>query len=403
MTLTVTDASGNSSTATATVTVQQPSVASTPSLIWTGNTNTDWSECSNWSFGMVPSATHNVIIPAGLSRYPSLSAGTATITNLTGTVQTTRDLSTAGTRYTFGNLGLALTPAGTTLPGSTTIRRVTGTALTGQGTSVSIKRYYDIQAATNAGLNVALEFGYFTTELNGMLENQLMLFRSSTGTAGPWQPIGYSSRNATAHTVTTTGVDHFSIWTLDQPSNPLPVELMSFTAQAQGPDALVQWATAQEKNNAYFVVESSADGVRFQPLTRLKGQGTTATRHDYQWLDVKLARYQSTVVYYRLRQVDQDSSEQFSPVQMVQVKAQSSAFEVYPTELADNYLRYHYNSTVTSDALLTVYSAAGQLVLRQQGSTRASGKLALPTLPVGWYFVQLTSSGHHYTVRFYRP
>ncbi|OUJ66880.1 LamG-like jellyroll fold domain-containing protein, partial [Hymenobacter crusticola] len=285
VTLTATDANGNSSTATATVTLQQPSVNSIPSLTWTGATSTDWSDCGNWSYGMVPSASHNVTIPAGLSRYPILSAGTATMTNLTivsgasvtlasgatlqatgnvdeqgpalggtvrligtgaqtvagsfstlvvnkasgtttlsgnvnvataltltsgtlntgnytvelgsaaaltesatnyltGTVKTTRDVSTAGTRYSFESLGLALTPTGSTLPGTTTVRRVTGTALTGQGTSSSIKRYYDIQAATNSNLNVTLEFGYFDTELNTIPEAQLTLFRSSTGTTG---------------------------------------------------------------------------------------------------------------------------------------------------------------------------------------------------------------------------
>ncbi|OUJ66844.1 LamG-like jellyroll fold domain-containing protein, partial [Hymenobacter crusticola] len=284
-TLTVTDASGNSSRAQATVMVSVPTTATTT---WNGSSSNAWSDCSNWSYGKVPDATTHVIIPASLSRYPTLASGTLTAANLTiasganftldpnaslevygdwtnngaaslagtvsfrgattqnlggtslssfakltvnktgtltlqraatvtgtltmtsgmlatdvyeltttgaslvessssyvlGTTLSTATLNTAGTRYSFGNLGLALTPTGTTLPGATTVRRVTGTALTGQGTSVSIKRYYDIQAAIDAGLNVTLEFGYFDTELNGVSEGQLTLFRSSTGTTG---------------------------------------------------------------------------------------------------------------------------------------------------------------------------------------------------------------------------
>ncbi|UOQ78960.1 hypothetical protein MUN84_10795 [Hymenobacter sp. 5516J-16] len=61
-------------------------------------------------------------------------------------------------------------------------------------------------------------------------------------------------------------------------ARPLPVTLVSFTAQAAGQDAKITWATSQELNNDHFVVERSFDAVNFQAIGEVKGQGTTARR-----------------------------------------------------------------------------------------------------------------------------
>ncbi len=44
---------------------------------WTGATSTSWFTASNWSCGSVPDGNTDVIIPAGLTRYPVLTASTA--------------------------------------------------------------------------------------------------------------------------------------------------------------------------------------------------------------------------------------------------------------------------------------------------------------------------------------
>ncbi|OUJ65720.1 hypothetical protein BXP70_29120, partial [Hymenobacter crusticola] len=240
------------------------------------------------------------------------------------------------------------------------------------------------------------------------------LFRSSTGTTGPWQPIASSGRNATANTVTATGVNHFSVWTLGQQNNPLPVELTSFTAQAQGPDALLRWTTAAEKNSAYFALESSPDGVQFQHIGQVAAQGTTTSAHAYQWRDLHITRYQRPVLYYRLRyqrpvlyyrlrQVDQDSSVQYSSVQAVHLEAQAPQLLVYPTQVTDQTLRYSFTAPLGAEALLAVYNSTGQVVLREHGPQLAGGELRLPNLPMGWYVVQLLVNHKSYSARFYRP
>ena len=50
---------------------------------WTGTVSNNWHTAGNWSSGSIPLTTSNVIIPAGLSVYPTISTGTATANDLT--------------------------------------------------------------------------------------------------------------------------------------------------------------------------------------------------------------------------------------------------------------------------------------------------------------------------------
>jgi len=47
-----------------------------PSITWTGAENTDWGNTANWEGNVLPSATTNVLIPSGLSRYPLINFST---------------------------------------------------------------------------------------------------------------------------------------------------------------------------------------------------------------------------------------------------------------------------------------------------------------------------------------
>ena len=208
-------------------------------------------------------------------------APTATLTEsettyVLGTVATTRPL-VPGSANAFGGLGLTLTPAaGSTAPGSTVITRVTGTVLTGVGTSQSVRRYFNIQPAVNAGLNVNMLFGYWDHELNSIPEANLRLFRSVSGTSGPWQSYGQQGLNPGGNTVARNNIAAFSIWTLGNGVNPLPVELLAFTAERQGADAQLNWSTASELNSDRFEVESSVDGNRFALIGTRTAQGTSS-------------------------------------------------------------------------------------------------------------------------------
>lgn len=83
----------------------------------------------------------------------------------------------------------------------------------------------------------------------------------------------------------------------------LPVELTSFDA-VNGEDCTIDltWKTATETNNAYFRIEKSIDGINYETIGTVQGNGNSTTQNAYSFTD----RSPSLDNYYRLKQVDMD-------------------------------------------------------------------------------------------------
>jgi hypothetical protein len=181
--------------------------------------------------------------------------------------------------------------------------------------------------------------------------------------------------------------------TVSSAGAPLPVELVRFTAEPLGPDALLKWATASEKNNDHFDVEASADGRTFQRIGQVAGHGTTTQAHDYQLLDPAIAHYAANPVYYRLRQVDLNGTATYSPVRPVAVGASALALFPNPTTGAATLI-----GTVPG-AAVTVFDAVGQQVLSATADAAGTAPLTLPEgLARGVYVVRTGATALHLTV-----
>ncbi|MDO7875687.1 hypothetical protein Q5H93_13160 [Hymenobacter sp. ASUV-10] len=327
---------------------------------------------------------------ATLGPVATLGETVSPVGRVLGTVQTTRDLSTAGTTETFGGLGLRLTPrstGGASLPGLTLVRRTTGTSLTGAGSSQSIRRYFDIQPTTDTNLNVDFTFQYRDDELpGGFQESDLTLFKSVSGASGPWAPVRPGTlRDASANTVTVPAIRDFSLWTLGTEAIPLPVELLTFTATAEGRAARLRWRTASERNSATFEVQRSADGAAFAKIGKVAAQGTKADPTSYTFLDSTIPpTHQPT--YYRLRQVDLDGTASYSPVRAVMLGGKSQP-ALYPSPARAGQLL-----TVTglpAGTTVTVLDALGRQLLTAPVAADGTARFALPSgLAVGTYVLR---------------
>jgi hypothetical protein len=100
-------------------------------------------------------------------------------------------------------------------------------------------------------------------------------------------------------------VTSFSPFTLasGNGNNPLPVELLSFTAKLDGTQVLLDWNTASEIDNDYFTIDKTKDTRKFAEVARVKGAGTTNMASVYATID---KTPYTGVSYYRLRQTDFD-------------------------------------------------------------------------------------------------
>ncbi len=101
----------------------------------------------------------------------------------------------------------------------------------------------------------------------------------------------------------------------------LPVELISFEAQAEEDLILLEWQTATEINNLGFELQRSMDGTNFQKIGWLNGHGTTAEAQNYHFKDEKVLS--NELYYYRLMQVDVDGSSTYSKIITAKLKGKA--------------------------------------------------------------------------------
>lgn len=163
---------------------------------------------------------------------------------------------------------------------------------------------------------------------------------------------------------------------------PLPVELVAFAGQAKATGVDLRWQTASEHNSAYFVVERSATGQgNFQPLGQLAGAGTSAQTLRYTFTDPA----PTAVNYYRLRQVDRDGQQTFSPVVVVQEAG--LRLQAYPSPASDA-----LTVTGAAGARLVVLNQQGQQV-QQMALTTYAQQVSLSALPEGVYWIRDEATG----------
>jgi hypothetical protein len=148
-----------------------------------------------------------------------------------------------------------------------------------------------------------------------------------------WQNHGNGLATGTtaAGTVrSSAAVTSFSPFTLSSVSlnNPLPIELLTFTAVQNEKMVDLKWSTATEKNNDYFTIEKSKDGVSFDFVAEVDGAGNSSSVLNYNTTDEHPF---SGVSYYRLKQTDFNGDFTYS--EMVAVEFNSStdfSFDVFP-------------------------------------------------------------------------
>lgn len=179
---------------------------------------------------------------------------------------------------------------------------------------------------------------------------------------------------------------------------PLPVELASFTAVANGSSAVnLTWTTASEKDNASFTVERGTGGQIFAAIAKLNGAGTSTASHRYTFRDDHLPPG-AAVLYYRLRQTDLDGAVSYSPVQAVNRPKSVPGFDVYPTVAVAGRAHYRYTGPTVA-ATLDILNQSGQVVRTQAVKDAAEGDLALAGLPGGIYIVRYHTPDGHFQSR----
>lgn len=191
--------------------------------------------------------------------------------------------------------------------------------------------------------------------------------------------------------VTSAVVTSFSPFTLasSTSSNPLPVQLISFDAVPTNQKNVVcNWQTAAEINNHYFTVEKSKDGLNYELVGKVDGQGTVNTSQAYQLVD--LYPYNG-LSFYRLSQTDFDGKlEVFDPIPVLLNSVVTA--NIYPNPARD-LVTLQFNDIESSFVEVIITDLTGKLVYSKRLRYNA-GIVVINNLNLSAGSYLLKSSGH---------
>jgi hypothetical protein len=198
--------------------------------------------------------------------------------------------------------------------------------------------------------------------------------------------------------------------------HPLPVELVSFTAEVSGNNVTLNWSTASEVNNKGFEIQRLQDypnGTLRDKITRLQdwkvirfveGHGTTTETKFYSFTDENLppGNYQ-----YRLKQIDFDGTFEYSDIIEAEVltPGKFALYQNYPNPFNPNtIIRFEIPGQARNDNILItlkVFDLLGREVATLIDEERPAGYYEIDFdasgLASGVYMYQLRA-GHHIEV-----
>lgn len=175
----------------------------------------------------------------------------------------------------------------------------------------------------------------------------------------------------------------------------LPMELISFDGIAEGCRIDLSWKTASEINTSHVIVQRSANGSDFEDIGQVTATGNSTTLQQYAFSDYMMV---TTDNYYRLEQVDQDGSVQYSDIIQVNtacIEDNIGTLDIFPNPVQNNDVHLRLYSGAEASANVVIMNVAGKVVVQQdveiiKGVNQID--LSVARLTAGTYFVQIESA-----------
>lgn len=147
---------------------------------------------------------------------------------------------------------------------------------------------------------------YRNSELEGTEEGLVAYYKMSDGSGSVLTDNSGRGNNGT--------LINGTLWSTG--SDPLPVELTSFTARENGENIVLNWRTASEINSYGFEIErSSENSDNWQKIGFVPAHGNSNSIKEYSFTDAPgNINTSEGKIYYRLKQIDTDGNYKYYDV-----------------------------------------------------------------------------------------
>lgn len=255
------------------------------------------------------------------------------------------------------------------------------------------EHYYGIWKA-NGGTSYTATYGYGGNDgyESGVPDTDLRVYSRSHNVITSWSAVSYSL-DQVSKTITATGLSTEFMLGSSSGGIALPIELLDFHASMTSNGVDVEWTTATEINNDFFLIERSSDLGNWEAIATVAGQGNSNVPVEYSLIDPTPNPGHN---YYRLVQYDFDGKSETFP--SVAVLNKSDDGELVDPSIFPNPSRGVLQVVAPNNGELKVYDLTGKLVLTQK--VEAGGNvLDVSQLSKGVYSAQLSGSDTPYVTR----
>ncbi len=178
----------------------------------------------------------------------------------------------------------------------------------------------------------------------------------------------------------------FAFGATDDGINALPVELVGYTGRQNGNTVELEWATLSEKDNDFFEIERSTDGINFVTIGFVQGAGNSTEKLAYSFADNAPER---GLVYYRLSQVDYDGTRSFADrlISVVYTTDGNISLTVVPNPTRG---QFSVRITGAADGIAKLLTQSGKQI-RIVDIRNITESIDISDLPNGIYILQYQS------------
>lgn len=181
-----------------------------------------------------------------------------------------------------------------------------------------------------------------------------------------------------------TNQSRFTLGTINKTVTPLPITMVSFTADLVDQRTVeLNWKTASETNNDYFTVETSSDLQNWSTVAVVDGAGNSNTLKQYVAYDQSPLQ---GVNYYRIKQTDFDGNFTYSDLRSVLIE-QGAEITLFPNPAKETVVINR-----GSNAKIFVSNALGQIQNIEQVISENTTQFAVSGLSAGTYFVTVVEN-----------
>ncbi len=212
-----------------------------------------------------------------------------------------------------------------------------------------------------AAPNSIIEVFTFDNTCAGCSQGKNFIGQVSANGGGAWSitvtaiPVNTNvSFTATEPGAGSTNTSEFSVCSVV-----LPVDLLLFDAMPENGMVMLNWVTTNEKNNLYFEIERSSDGIIFSSIGKVNGNGTSTDIFNYTYYDKNSLE---GVVYYKLKQVDINGKSVDSKIVTVNLNNQTF-IKIAPNPFSEEVVINTFENKIVA---VKVFDMTGKMVLYRE-------------------------------------